>query len=61
MLKTYWTQLLEIAVQTGWELEDACIDAGIARTTFYRWRSGKMNPRQEQAQKVADHMATYAR
>ncbi len=61
MIQPYLTQLKEIAETTGWELQDACIDAGIARTTYYRWMSGKMNPRQEQAEKVANYMLGYAR
>tara|TARA_R110000824_G_scaffold120059_5_gene274664 strand:+ start:1790 stop:1975 length:186 start_codon:yes stop_codon:yes gene_type:complete len=61
MLRTYFDQLIDLSETTGWDLRDACIDAGIADTTFYRWRLGITKPREKQAQIVAEFMTTYAR
>lgn len=61
MLKTYLEQLKTIADNTGWDLREACADAGIAETTFYRWNKKITNPRQDQAQQVAQYMEKYAR
>jgi len=60
-LKSYYDQLLDLADYTGWDLREACIDAGIADTTFYRWLKGLTSPRFKQAQIVAEYMTTYAR
>jgi len=61
MFKNYLTQLKEIAENTGWELREACMDAGIADTTYYRWIQGTTTPREKQAQTVANYMVTYTR
>tara|TARA_E500000305_G_scaffold33701_3_gene25661 strand:+ start:25240 stop:25425 length:186 start_codon:yes stop_codon:yes gene_type:complete len=61
MIYTYLTQLEEIAENTGWTLKDACVDAGLSDTTFYRWQLGITKPREKQAQIVAEYMTTYAR
>lgn len=60
MLESYLTQLDRISKETGWSLKDACILAGIADTTYYRWRNGQANPRLNQAQKVAEFMTANA-
>ena len=36
-IRSYYDQLLETAEMTGWDLKEACIDSGVADTTFYRW------------------------
>ena len=61
MLVTYLEQLQNKAEDTGWNLKEACVDAGIAETTFYRWNKKITNPRQDQAQQVAEYMKQYAR
>jgi|DEB0MinimDraft_4_1074332.scaffolds.fasta_scaffold118334_1 DNA-binding XRE family transcriptional regulator len=61
MIKTYLQQLKEIAEETGWKLNEACIDAGISETTYYRWAKGNYNPREKQAKKVAEHMVKFRR
>ncbi|MEK9909141.1 MAG: hypothetical protein VW498_02135 [Candidatus Thalassarchaeaceae archaeon] len=61
MIKTYLEQLQEIAEQTGWDLEEACVDAGVAKTTYWRWTHNKITPRLAKAQQVAEYMLSYAR
>jgi transposase-like protein len=57
----YWEQLVKIAEETGWSLRDACIDAGISDSTFYRWKNQTWSPRKQAAEKVAEYMLTYRR
>jgi len=54
-------QLKEIADQTGWVLEEACVDSGIASTTYFRWKTGRTQARESEVIKVANYMETYAR
>jgi DNA-binding XRE family transcriptional regulator len=61
MFQTYLEQLTQIAVETGWSLNDACDDSGISRTTLYRWQKGTSHPSEGVARKIADHMQRYAR
>lgn len=59
IIKSYKEQLVQIATDTGWALKDACIDAGIADSTYYRWNSHSTNPRLKEAETVARYMFTY--
>ncbi len=61
MITSYLDQLNQIADDTGWNLADACVDSGIAVTTYYRWIKKICSPREKQARIVADYMARYAR
>jgi len=56
---TYLSQLQALASDAGWRLKDACIDAGIADTTYYRWINGTSNPRLKQAQKIETLLLTF--
>jgi transcriptional regulator with XRE-family HTH domain len=56
---TYLDQLKQLADDAGWKLRDACIDAGIADTTYYRWMNGTSNPRLKQAEKVEKLLLTF--
>lgn len=56
---TYLEQLNTLAEETGWLLREACLDAGIADTTYYRWINGTTSPRLKQAKKVANFMLAY--
>lgn len=56
---TYLSQLETLATETGWKLKEACIDAGVADTTYYRWVNGTSSPRLKEAKKVALYMQTY--
>tara|TARA_R100001530_G_scaffold54610_1_gene40286 strand:+ start:3497 stop:3691 length:195 start_codon:yes stop_codon:yes gene_type:complete len=59
-IRSYYDQLLETAEMTGWDLKEACIDSGVADTTFYRWVNGQTSPRYKQAQIVSNFMERYA-
>ena len=59
MSESYLEQLEKIAEETGWNLKEACYDAGIAETTLYRWKGGKTSPSHKTALKLAEYMATY--
>jgi hypothetical protein len=61
MINTYYNQLLTISKETGWDLKEACIDAGISDTTYYRWLNKTHSPREKQAQLVAAHMVKFRR
>ena len=52
-LTSYYEQLENIAVETGWTLKDACIDAGLSDSTYYRWANGSFEPRRQPAERVA--------
>jgi transcriptional regulator with XRE-family HTH domain len=58
-MKTYLEQLKTLASDSGWKLKEACIDAGIADTTYYRWMNGTTSPRYKQAQQVENFLLTY--
>ena len=59
MITSYLDQLKTLAEETGWLLKEACIDSGVADTTYYRWANGTSNPRLKEAKKVASYMQTY--
>ncbi len=59
MIESYLDQLERIAIETGWDLKEACYDAGIAETTLYRWRGRKTFPSHKTALKLAEYMAKY--
>jgi transposase len=61
IIKPYLQQLISLSEETGWELRDACIDAGISDSTFYRWINKKNKPRLKEAETVAKYMCTYPR
>jgi|TARA_R110002095_G_scaffold29117_3_gene28829 transcriptional regulator with XRE-family HTH domain len=61
MIITYLEQLKKIAKDTGWLLEDACDDLGIARTTIYRWHKQISHPNERIVIKLARYMQTYRR
>ena len=61
MILTYLSQLKNTANETGWELRDACIDAGLSDTTYYRWNKGTTTPREQEAKKVSSHMLQFRR
>lgn len=52
----YLAQLESIARETGWDLKQACLDVGVADTTFYRWINRTTKPREKQARAVALYM-----
>ena len=54
MIESYLEQLEKIAEETGWNLKEACYDAGIAETTLYRWKGGKTSPSHKTALKLAE-------
>jgi hypothetical protein len=56
---TYLNQLQTLASDMGYNLKEACLDAGIADTTYYRWINGTTSPRFKQAQKVEEHLLTF--
>tara|TARA_R100000664_G_C2757240_1_gene145386 strand:+ start:3249 stop:3443 length:195 start_codon:yes stop_codon:yes gene_type:complete len=58
---SYYQQLENIAEETGWNLKEACIDAGISDSTYYRWANGSFEPRRKPAERVADYMQRYQR
>jgi len=58
-IQSYLDQLLELASACGWHLKDACADAGISYTTYYRWMNGTSSPSQKKAEKVANYMQSY--
>jgi DNA-binding phage protein len=51
-INSYLAQLMELADEHGVDLLEACIAAGVADSTFYRWRSGSSEPTLETALKV---------
>jgi len=58
-LISYLEQLKSLASECGWRLKDACADAGISATTYYRWINGTTSPRLKQAERVAKFMQSY--
>lgn len=52
MLKSYWDQLQDAASLHKVRLLDACINAGIPTSTFYRWRLGEYAPSHANACRV---------
>ena len=60
IIVTYLDQLNTLCEETGWTLKEACIDSGVADTTFYRWVNGQTSPRYKQAQIVSNFMERYA-
>jgi transcriptional regulator with XRE-family HTH domain len=53
MITSYLTQLDELVDQHNFSLLDACLLAGVADSTYYRWRLGTSEPRLETATKIA--------
>lgn len=43
---------MELADEHGVDLLEACVAAGVADSTFYRWRAGSSEPSLETALKV---------
>tara|TARA_R100001082_G_C4348904_1_gene153613 strand:- start:486 stop:680 length:195 start_codon:yes stop_codon:yes gene_type:complete len=60
-LTSYYEQLENIADETGWTLKEACIDAGLSDSTYYRWANGSFEPRRQPAERVADFMLQFRR
>jgi hypothetical protein len=61
VIKSYKNQLVDLAKETGWELKDACVDAGIADSTYYRWINSATSPRLKEATQVGNYMCRYSR
>ena len=53
MITSYLAQLDELVNKSKFSLLDACLLAGVADSTYYRWRLGISEPRLETATKIA--------
>jgi transcriptional regulator with XRE-family HTH domain len=43
-----------LAVEAGLSLKQVCARAGIAHTTFYRWKAGKTRPTMDVYERIRD-------
>lgn len=60
MIKSYFSQLLDLARDREVDLEEATQAAGLPASTYWRWSKGKAEPQLDKARLVARAIAQLA-
>ena len=48
--------MYEAVKESGYPVDHACAQLHISRSSYYKWNSGKLSPRQEENERIADKL-----
>jgi len=61
MVTDFIAELEQSAAVAGVEMREALVEAGIATTTFSRWRAGSFDPRMSSIRRLQEAIAAVAK